>query len=171
MVGRQRFSTCGPLEGSGDMPSLENFGNSGPLRAILVHFRIITFNYTHWKQMPPQLLRRGRFWQLPPPNDTLYGDVSSAVKREIASMKPAKRYRGRKRRIHKEMDKLIVACCKKAGLKLNQWFQCPYIWCILVTCVFLNRSHPTIFCVLLPYNEICFHAEMIILHAVYVQHS
>lgn len=46
--------------------------------------------------------------------------MSSTVKRDIASMKPAKRHRGRTRRVHKEMDKLIVACCKKAGLKLKQ---------------------------------------------------
>ena len=106
-------------EGSGDMPSLENFGNSGPLRAILVHFWIITFNYTLKTNATPTS-KEGEILAIAPPNDTLYGDVSSAVKREIASMKPAKRHRGRKRRIHKEMDKLIVACCKKAGLKLNQ---------------------------------------------------
>ena len=46
--------------------------------------------------------------------------ICPTVKRDIASMKPAKRHRGRARRVHKEMDKLIVACCKKAGLKLKQ---------------------------------------------------
>ena len=68
----------------------------------------------------PNFREGGGFWQLSPLNETLYGDMSFAVKREIASMKPAKRHRGRKRRVHKEVDKLIVDCCKKAGLKLNQ---------------------------------------------------